>query len=150
MEYQREELSFYTNQCLDEVRRTGRDNGRLLSEHYIEMAQVECAYVNQHHIMWADFLSHFTEIGQLEENQDPQAPAKPASTPTHTKSSMGMPRPSVMFDKQPLPGANYGQQQQQEFQYEQPPVPSEVGGQGLLSGPMDDFDAAPMEEDKED
>jgi len=29
-------------------------------------------------------------------------------------------------------------------------VPSEVGGQGLLSGPMDDFNAAPMEEEKED
>lgn len=38
LEYQREELSFYTNQCLDEVRRTGRDNGRLLSDHYIEMS----------------------------------------------------------------------------------------------------------------
>jgi hypothetical protein len=32
---QREELSFYTNQCLDEVQRTGRDNGELLTDHFI-------------------------------------------------------------------------------------------------------------------
>jgi hypothetical protein len=67
LEYQREEMSFYTNQCLDEVRRVGKDNGTLLSNHFIEMSQVICGYVNQHHVMWADFLSHFTEIGQLEE-----------------------------------------------------------------------------------
>ena len=47
LEYQREELSFYTNQCLDETRRVGKDNGRLLSEHFIEMSQVICAYINQ-------------------------------------------------------------------------------------------------------
>jgi hypothetical protein len=38
LEYQREEMSFYTNQCLDEVRRVGKDNGNLLSDHYIEMS----------------------------------------------------------------------------------------------------------------
>ena len=32
---QREELSFYTNQCLDEVKRTGKDNGDLLTDHFI-------------------------------------------------------------------------------------------------------------------
>ena len=62
MEQHREHLSFYTNQCLDEVRRVGNDNGELLTEHFITMSQIQCAYINQHHVMWADFLSHFTEI----------------------------------------------------------------------------------------
>lgn len=31
----REELSFYTNQCLDEVRRIGIDNAELLTDHFI-------------------------------------------------------------------------------------------------------------------
>lgn len=34
----REELSFYTNQCLDEVRRVGKDNGDLLTDHFITMS----------------------------------------------------------------------------------------------------------------
>ena len=36
----REELSFYTNQCLDEVRRVGKYNGDLLTDHFITMAQI--------------------------------------------------------------------------------------------------------------
>lgn len=43
----REELSFYTNQCLDEVRRVGKDNGELLTDHFITMSQIQCAYINQ-------------------------------------------------------------------------------------------------------
>ncbi len=42
----REELSFYTNQCLDEVRRVGKDNGDLLTDHFITMSQIQCAYIN--------------------------------------------------------------------------------------------------------
>ena len=34
----REELSFYTNQCLDEVRRVGKDNGDMLTDHFITMS----------------------------------------------------------------------------------------------------------------
>jgi hypothetical protein len=31
----REELSFYTNQCSEEVRRVGLDNCELLTDHFI-------------------------------------------------------------------------------------------------------------------
>ena len=67
LEYLREELFYYSNQCLGEVRRVGNDNGTLLTDHFITMSQIQCAYINQHHVMWADFLSHFSEIGNLEE-----------------------------------------------------------------------------------
>ena len=66
LEHQREELFFYSNQSLAEVRRVGQDNGQLLTDHFITMSQIQCAYVNQHHVMWADFLSHFSEIGMVE------------------------------------------------------------------------------------
>mmetsp|Transcript_28602 Transcript_28602/g.35429 ORF Transcript_28602/g.35429 Transcript_28602/m.35429 type:complete len:96 (+) Transcript_28602:882-1169(+) len=62
----REELFFYSNQCLSEVRRVGTDNGLLLTDHFITMSQIQCAYINQFHVMWADFLSHFSEIGMVE------------------------------------------------------------------------------------
>ena len=47
MEYVREELFFYSNQCLSEVRRVGQDNGLLLTDHFITMSQIQCAYINQ-------------------------------------------------------------------------------------------------------
>lgn len=31
-----EELNFYTNQCLDEPRRVGKDNGEKLIEHFMD------------------------------------------------------------------------------------------------------------------
>lgn len=34
----REELFFYSNQCLSEVRRVGQDNGLLLTDHFITMS----------------------------------------------------------------------------------------------------------------
>ena len=43
----REELFFYSNQCLSEVRRVGQDNGLLLTDHFITMSQIQCAYINQ-------------------------------------------------------------------------------------------------------
>ena len=67
LEYLREELFYYSNQCLGEVRRVGNDNGLLLTDHFITMSQIQCAYINQHHVMWADFLSHFSEIGNLDQ-----------------------------------------------------------------------------------
>ena len=39
MEGAKEELSFYSNQCLEETRRVGKDNGRLLIDHFIQMSQ---------------------------------------------------------------------------------------------------------------
>jgi hypothetical protein len=36
----REEMSFFTNQCWDELRRVSEDNGEILREHYVEMAQL--------------------------------------------------------------------------------------------------------------
>lgn len=47
LETQREELFFYSNQCLSEVRRVGTDNGLLLTDHFITMSQIQCAYINQ-------------------------------------------------------------------------------------------------------
>ena len=39
LEIEREELSFYSNTCLDEMRRVGNDNGKLLIDHFIQMSQ---------------------------------------------------------------------------------------------------------------
>ncbi len=47
LEQTREELAFFTNQCLAEVRRVGADNGELLTNHFITMSQIQCAYINQ-------------------------------------------------------------------------------------------------------
>eukprot|EP00351_Strombidinopsis_sp_SopsisLIS2011_P000506 CAMPEP_0116878234 /NCGR_PEP_ID=MMETSP0463-20121206/9964_1 /TAXON_ID=181622 /ORGANISM="Strombidinopsis sp, Strain SopsisLIS2011" /LENGTH=118 /DNA_ID=CAMNT_0004526211 /DNA_START=1214 /DNA_END=1570 /DNA_ORIENTATION=- len=66
LEFAREEFSYYTNQCLNEVRRVGKDNGQLLTGQLMEMSQVECAYINQHHVMWADFLCHFMTLANNE------------------------------------------------------------------------------------
>ena len=38
LEYLREELFYYSNQCLGEVRRVGNDNGTLLTDHFITMS----------------------------------------------------------------------------------------------------------------
>lgn len=38
LEASKEELAFYSNQCLDETRRVGKDNGKLLIEHFIQMS----------------------------------------------------------------------------------------------------------------
>lgn len=54
-------MSFLSNQCLEETRRIGRDNGKLLIDHFIQMSQTQCSYINQTHVMWADFLSHFQD-----------------------------------------------------------------------------------------
>ncbi len=35
-----EEVNFYTNQCLDECRRVGKDNGDALVDHFMEKAQI--------------------------------------------------------------------------------------------------------------
>jgi len=43
----REELSFYTNQCLAEVKRIGADNAELLTDHFITQSQLQCTYINQ-------------------------------------------------------------------------------------------------------
>ena len=66
LEAHREELAFFTNQCLEETRRVGRENGKLLIDHFIQMSQTQCSYINQTHVMWADFLSHFQELAEEE------------------------------------------------------------------------------------
>lgn len=38
LELNREELSFYSNQCLNETRRVGKDNGSILIDHFIMMS----------------------------------------------------------------------------------------------------------------
>ena len=42
-----EELAFYSNQCLEETRRVGKENGKLLTDHFIQMSQLQCSYINQ-------------------------------------------------------------------------------------------------------
>lgn len=42
-----EELHFYTNQCLDECRRVGKDNGDALVDHFMENSQIQCDYIEQ-------------------------------------------------------------------------------------------------------
>ncbi len=43
VDYKRQELCFYTNQCWDEIRRVSNDNGNLLFEHFKDMAQLHCS-----------------------------------------------------------------------------------------------------------
>ena len=50
VELKREELCFYTNQCWDEIRRVGNDNGRLIRDHFRDMSQIQCSYINQ--VIW--------------------------------------------------------------------------------------------------
>lgn len=38
VELQHEQLAFYTNQCLEETRRIGHDDGKLLIDHFIQMS----------------------------------------------------------------------------------------------------------------
>ena len=56
LEVQKEELSFYSNQCLDEVRRIGKDNGKLLINHFIQMSQTQCSYINGVSIFISNFI----------------------------------------------------------------------------------------------
>ena len=59
LELHREELSFYSNQCLNETKRIGKDNGNILIDHFIMMSQTQCSYINQNNAKWSDFLQHF-------------------------------------------------------------------------------------------
>lgn len=43
----REELSFFSNQCLDEVKRVSQDNGKLLTDHFLQLSQVQCQSINE-------------------------------------------------------------------------------------------------------
>lgn len=45
VESKKHELSFFTNQCWDEIRRVSNDNGALLFEHYRDMAQLHCSQI---------------------------------------------------------------------------------------------------------
>ena len=72
VELKREELCFYTNQCWDEIRRVGNDNGKLIRDHFRDMSQIQCSYINQNHVMWADFLSHFAELSSQDQEQEKQ------------------------------------------------------------------------------
>ena len=38
LDQKREELNFFSNQCWDEIKRVGKDNGRLLREHFKDMS----------------------------------------------------------------------------------------------------------------
>lgn len=55
----REEMSFFTNQCWDELRRISEDNGEILREHYVEMAQLMGQFTSKSQVSWAEFQQHF-------------------------------------------------------------------------------------------
>ena len=63
-------------------------------------------YNLQHHVMWADFLSHFTEIGNLEDSnagnlpfhmRKPEPDVKPDVKKEEVQVVNDMPRPSVQL-----------------------------------------------------
>lgn len=39
----------------------GKDNGRLLIDHFIQMSQTQCSYINQTHGLYSDFLAQYQE-----------------------------------------------------------------------------------------
>eukprot|EP00349_Pseudokeronopsis_sp_Brazil_P001362 CAMPEP_0202960008 /NCGR_PEP_ID=MMETSP1396-20130829/4192_1 /ASSEMBLY_ACC=CAM_ASM_000872 /TAXON_ID= /ORGANISM="Pseudokeronopsis sp., Strain Brazil" /LENGTH=117 /DNA_ID=CAMNT_0049678959 /DNA_START=1308 /DNA_END=1657 /DNA_ORIENTATION=+ len=81
LDLKREELAFFTNQCWEEIKRVGFDNGKLLREHFRNMAQIQCSNLNKNHIMWADFLSHFSEVYISEDlSRSEAAPKQPDSS----------------------------------------------------------------------
>ena len=59
----RQELCFYINMCYSEMRRVGSDNGLLLTDHFITMSQIQCAYINQ--VSAFCFLTFFVALNQL-------------------------------------------------------------------------------------
>ena len=61
-EWKKEELHFLTNQCLGEVQRVSADNGRILRTHFRDLSSSMCSIINTNHVLWADFLSHFSEL----------------------------------------------------------------------------------------
>ena len=59
LEEMRQELSFYTNQCLHEARRISADNAEIFRDHFVTQSSLQVTYINQFHAVWADFMSHF-------------------------------------------------------------------------------------------
>jgi len=43
LDFKKQELCFFTNQCWDEIRRVSNDNGGLLFEHFKDMAMLHCS-----------------------------------------------------------------------------------------------------------
>lgn len=76
-----QELNYITNQCLDEARRVGKDNGDLLIDHFLTMSQIKCAYYTMHHGQWADF------AGRLQESQEDKVEIRPLQS-TNLKQQM--------------------------------------------------------------
>jgi hypothetical protein len=37
------------NQCIDELQRTSQDETALMTDHFITMSQIQCAYYDEHH-----------------------------------------------------------------------------------------------------
>lgn len=57
-----EELQFYSNQCLDEVKRVAKDNGDALVDFFMENAQMQCDYTEQEFNKWSEFVSYFGSL----------------------------------------------------------------------------------------
>ena len=58
----REECNYYTNQCLDEVRRVGKDNGVALIDHFMDHGKLQCDYLQQQYDKWSDFVAYFGSL----------------------------------------------------------------------------------------
>jgi len=65
-----EELSFYTNQCLDEVHRVSKDNGVALIDHFMDHGQLQCDYLQEQHNKWCDFVSYFGSLAWDDEENE--------------------------------------------------------------------------------
>lgn len=46
LDFKKQELCFYTNQCWDEIRRVSKDNGTLFTEHFKDMGQIHCSQIS--------------------------------------------------------------------------------------------------------
>lgn len=55
----KEELNFYTNNCLLEVRRVGKDNGEILIEHFMDQSKIQVDYMEKQSDLWARFVDYF-------------------------------------------------------------------------------------------
>jgi len=62
----REKVHFVTNQCLQEMQRTGRDDGIQMTDHFITMSQIECAYYDSWYNEWKELAGKLSTQGGQE------------------------------------------------------------------------------------
>ena len=79
----REEYNFYSNQCIEEMKRVANDNAKLIAENFYQFSQIQCSYINnvnflkrltiQSHLTWSDFNTQYSIYSHSnEEKKDTQ------------------------------------------------------------------------------